>query len=81
MWKGIEFESVTVDLGAGEQLSEAHLARNPLGRVPALWLPGVGGCLAESVAILEYLEETDPSRVCTPRIPGGARACASSWST
>jgi maleylacetoacetate isomerase len=58
--KGVDFDSVTVDLGAGEQLQPQHLARNPLGRVPALWLPEHDACLAESVAILEYLEETVP---------------------
>ncbi|HEX7480858.1 MAG TPA: maleylacetoacetate isomerase [Polyangiales bacterium] len=60
MWKGIDFETVAVDLGAGEQLQASHLERNPLGRVPALWLPERRACLAESVAILEYLEETTP---------------------
>ena len=81
LWKGVDFDSVAVNLGAGEQLSEAHLARNPLGRVPALWLPAHGACLSESVAILEYLEETNPEPRLYPGIPGGERACASSWST
>lgn len=64
MHKGIDFEVVSVDLGANEQLSREHLARNPLGRVPALlW---EGRCLAESVAIIEFLEETVPSPALYP---------------
>ncbi len=69
MHKGIAFDSVTVDLGAGEQLAAEHLARNPLGRVPALFLPERGACLAESVAILEYLEETHPEPRLYPTDP------------
>jgi maleylacetoacetate isomerase len=65
MLKGVEFEQVSVDLGAGEQLQPAHLARNPLARVPALVIDG--HCLAESVAILEHLEETIPEPALYPK--------------
>lgn len=65
MVKRVEFDIVSVDLGAGEQLSAEHLARNPLGRVPALLIDG--HCLAESVAITEYLEERTPSPALYPR--------------
>ena len=69
--KGIPFTSVPVDLGAGAQLAPEHRARNPMGHVPALFIDG--RTLAESVAILEYLEET---RRASPLYPKdhGARA-------
>lgn len=65
--KGIPFESVPVDLLAGAQRSDEHLSRNPMGHVPALFIDG--HLLAESVAILEYLEETRPE---PPLYPKGA---------
>lgn len=65
--KRIEFDLVTVDLGTKEQLSPLHLARNPLGRVPALAIDR--GVLAESVAILEYLEVKVPTPALYPRNP------------
>lgn len=65
--KRVDFEIVSVDLGAGEQLAPEHLARNPLGRVPALVIDG--HCLAESVAIIEYLEERAPSPPLLPKHP------------
>jgi maleylacetoacetate isomerase len=67
-YKGIAFDLVTVDLASGEQLGEPHRARSPLGLVPALRLEG-GRVLAESVAILEYLEETRPAPPLYPRDP------------
>ena len=69
--KGIPFSSVVVDILNGEQVSAEHKARNPMGHVPALFIDG--RTLAESVAILEYLEETRPA---TPLYPKdhGARA-------
>jgi maleylacetoacetate isomerase len=58
--KGIAFDSVGVDLVHGEQSTAAHQARNPMGRVPALVLAD-GRSLGESVAILEWLDETIPA--------------------
>jgi maleylacetoacetate isomerase len=69
--KGIPFTSVPVDLERGEQLSAEHRERNPMGQVPALFIDG--RTLAESVAILEYLEETRPSPPLYPK-DHGARA-------
>jgi maleylacetoacetate isomerase len=63
--KGIAFDSVTVDLASGAQRRPEHLARNPMGRVPALMIDG--HCLAESVAIIEYLEETRPTPTLYPK--------------
>lgn len=63
--KGIDFETVVVNILEGEQLTEAHRARNPIGHVPALVLDG--HTFAESVAILEYLEETRPEPALYPK--------------
>lgn len=55
---GVEFESVPVDLFAGECRSEAFLRINPAGKVPVL----VDGdlVLIESVAIALYLADKFP---------------------
>lgn len=53
---GIGWDSVPVDLVAGAQRSAAHLARNPQGLVPALDIDGL--LLTQSLAIVEYLDET-----------------------
>jgi glutathione S-transferase len=66
--KGLPFESVPVDLLAGEQKSEEHRARNPIGHVPALGFED-GRILAESVAILEYLDDLVPEPALYPRDP------------
>ncbi len=57
--KGLDIPLQAVDLMAGENRQEAHLARNPHGQMPALELDD-GGYLSEVTAICEYLEETHP---------------------
>jgi maleylacetoacetate isomerase len=57
--KGVDHEIVAVNLAAGEQRSEAFLKRNPQGLVPALQLD-CGSVIAQSGAILEWLEESYP---------------------
>lgn len=57
--KGIEIETVQVDLGAGEQFSEAFRKVNPDCVVPALEL-GDGNCISEVLAICQYIEEMHP---------------------
>ncbi len=57
--KGIELETVVVNLAKGEQYSPAFLAKNANGGVPVLELDD-GSFLAESSAIIEYLEELYP---------------------
>jgi maleylacetoacetate isomerase len=66
--KGVSFESVPIDLLTGEQAEAEHKARNPLGRVPALVLAD-GRSLGESVAILEWLDETIPTPALYPEDP------------
>lgn len=53
---GLTWDTVVVDLLSGAQKSEAHLAVNPQGLVPALEIDGQ--VLTQSLAILEYLDET-----------------------
>jgi maleylpyruvate isomerase len=71
--KGIPYSSAAVHLlrDGGQQKSEAYRALNPIGEVPTLEIRGEGGeliaHLAQSVAILEYLEETHPD---PPLLPG-----------
>lgn len=53
---GIDWRSVPVDLVKGEQISAIHLQRNPQGLLPVLEIDGLR--LTQSMAILDYLEET-----------------------
>ncbi|WP_439100437.1 maleylacetoacetate isomerase [Congregibacter sp.] len=57
--KSLDHSIVPVDLLAGQQRSPQFLSENPQGLVPALTLDS-GTTLAQSVAILEWLEETHP---------------------
>ena len=53
---GLAYRSVAVDLLRAEQKSPEHLKRNPQGLVPALMIDGT--MLTQSLAIIEYLDET-----------------------
>ncbi len=53
---GEEFRPVSVDLLAKTQKSAEHLARNPQGLVPVLEIDG--HAFTQSLAIIEYLDET-----------------------
>ncbi len=57
--KGIELDTVQVDLSSGEQFGDAFCAINPDCVVPALVLDD-GTCLSEVTAICQYLEEHKP---------------------
>lgn len=65
--KGIPFESIAVDLRPGMHRSPGYLAMNPQGLVPAL--EDGGTVFSQSLAILEYLEETHPQPPLLPRAP------------
>jgi maleylacetoacetate isomerase len=57
--KQVDYEVIPVDLVANEQRAEAYRERNPQALVPALARDD-GPALAQSWAILEWLEETHP---------------------
>lgn len=65
--KGIAYETVAVPLGKGAQNAPAYRALNPQGLVPTL----VDGdaVLVQSLAIIEYLEETRPAPALLPKRP------------
>ena len=54
--KGIAYSEVPIDLDAGAQNDDAFRKINPMGSVPALMVEGAP--LTQSMAVLEYLEET-----------------------
>lgn len=64
--KGCEYDYHPIDLVAGEQREPGYRAVNPQGLTPALDL-GDGTVLAQSLAILEWLEETRPHPPILPR--------------
>src|SRR5260221_12405281 len=70
--KGLEAETVYVDLAKGEQRSDAYRAVNPAMVVPSL-VDGAGPPLSQSLAIIEYLDETHPQ---PPLLPAAPRARA-----
>lgn len=57
--KGIQCEIEQVDIVAGDNLSDAMRAKNPLGKIPILELDD-GTCISESTAICTYLEAQYP---------------------
>jgi maleylacetoacetate isomerase len=69
--KGLPFDYVPVDLLGAEQRGERYGALNPQHLVPTLDADGL--LLTQSLAILEWLEETRPSPPLLPADPG-ARA-------
>ncbi len=67
--KGLDFDLVPVNLLTSEHRTTAHLARNPQGLVPALEIDGI--CLTQSLAMIEYLDETRPNPRLLPTDAGG----------
>ncbi len=67
--KGLPYEYVAVHLMKGHQKEDAHHARNPLEQIPALELEieGKTHVVAQSLAILELLEELHPSPALLPK--------------
>jgi maleylacetoacetate isomerase len=68
--KGLSYEETPIDLIAGGQRSDAYRAVNPQMVLPAL-VDGDGPVLFQSLAILEYLDETHPEPPLLPRDPRG----------
>lgn len=67
-YKGINYESIAVNLLQGEQKKPEFLAINPLGQVPSLVVEE-GFVLNDSLAIIEYLEEQYAERPLLPKAP------------
>jgi maleylpyruvate isomerase len=70
--KGLAYSYQPVDLVAGDQHDPAYREISPMSQVPVLELPD-GARISQSIAILEYLEETHPD---PPLLPRGALARA-----
>src|SRR5438309_5224726 len=71
--KGLPFEYQTVHLvqDGGQQFKPEHQQRNPMSQVPVLeWQEGgQTRRLAQSMAIIEWLDETHPSPPLLPKDP------------
>src|SRR5688500_967126 len=69
-WKGVAWESIPVQLvkDGGQQHAAAYAARNPLRQVPWLELADGRG-FGQSLAILEWLEDTHPEPPLLPADP------------
>ena len=75
--KGVQIDTIMVDLAKGEQFSDDFRRVNPDCAVPVLELDD-GTCISEVVAICQYLEELHPE----PPLLGSTpeeRACISMW--
>lgn len=71
--KGVQAEEISIDILNGRQFTEEYKALNPQSVVPALVVDEDGPPLFQSLAILEYLEETVPQ---PPLLPVDARGRA-----
>ena len=71
---GLAWQRRAVDLRAGDQHRQAHLALNPQGLVPVLEIDGLH--LTQSLAILDYLEATGRLALVPPDPGQAARARA-----
>jgi len=69
--KGMKVDEVSIDLLKGAQLEADYRKVNPQAVVPALILDDGGPPLFQSVAIMEYLEETKPQPPLLPKDPRG----------
>jgi maleylacetoacetate isomerase len=66
--KGIDVAIESIDLLKGDQHSDTYRALNPGAVVPTL-IDGDGSPLMESLAIIEYLDETHPNPPLLPNDP------------
>jgi maleylacetoacetate isomerase len=65
--KGIAYEAVPVDLRPGAHRQPDYLAMNPQGLIPAL--EDGAAVIGQSLAIIEYLDETHPQPPLLPHSP------------
>lgn len=68
--KRLTFDQQTYNFREEAHRSDAYLRRNPQGLVPTLTL-GDGTDITQSLAILEWLEETHPDPALLPADPAG----------
>ena len=68
--KGLAYEPIYVDLDAGQQRAAEFKAVNPQMVIPAL-VEDDGNVLYQSMAIMEWLEETRPQPALLPGDPRG----------
>jgi maleylacetoacetate isomerase len=68
--KGLDYEMIPVHLqkGGGQQLTEAYRQLNPNALVPT-FIDDSGAVLAQSLAIIEYLDEVHPVPPLLPPAP------------
>ncbi len=66
--KGLPYEYVPVHIAKGRQFDAPFTVMNPQSLVPVLEEDG-GRLLAQSIAIIEYLEETRPGPALLPATP------------
>jgi maleylpyruvate isomerase len=66
--KGLRAEHLSHHLRKGEQCAPAYLAINPQGLVPTLE-DDTGTVITQSLAIIEWLEETHPEPALLPKDP------------
>jgi maleylpyruvate isomerase len=66
--KGLSAEHLPHHLRKGEQCAPSYLAINPQGLVPTLE-NGAGAILTQSLAIIEWLDETHPQPPLLPKDP------------
>ena len=69
--KGMQVEEVSIDLLKGMQHEKDYLKVNAQAVVPALVLDSGGPALFQSIAIIEYLDETKPQPPLLPKDPRG----------
>lgn len=80
--KQLPYEYIAVNLVTRDQRRDGYVAKNPLGQVPMLEVTDDAGTvrmLTQSLAILEFLEETHPQPPLLPTDPyqrASARAIA-----
>ncbi|HEX3494247.1 MAG TPA: maleylacetoacetate isomerase [Methylocella sp.] len=72
--KRINPRQVSVQLPLGEQTRDEHRARNPAGLVP-VWREADGFTLAQSLAIIDYLDEIYPDPPLLPNDPRQKAVC------
>jgi maleylacetoacetate isomerase len=68
--KGLDVDYIPYALRKGETRTPAYLAKNPAGLVPSLELDD-GNVLVQSLAIIEWLDETHPTPALLPSDPLG----------